>query len=138
MNKRYSFIVKTFKKSFSALIYFVFGLMGLAIVFGFMKMPQSPMPPAAMEFMKAIMGSGYFLALLKITETSCGFFLLIGFRAPLALIILAPITLNIFMFHLNLTPGLQNLILPSVMVVAHILAMSAYWNAYKPLFSNKK
>ena len=120
------------------LIYFIFGLMGLAMVFGFMKMPESPMPPAAMEFMKGIMGSGYFLPLLKITETSCGFFLLIGFWAPLALVILAPITLNIFMFHLNLTPGIENLILPLVMIATHILAMSAYWNAYKPLFLNKK
>jgi uncharacterized membrane protein YphA (DoxX/SURF4 family) len=120
------------------LIYFVFGLMGLAIAFGFMKMPDSAMPPAAMAFMKGIMGSGYFLPFLKITETSCGFLLLIGFWAPLALVILAPITLNIMMFHFNLTPGAHNLILPSVMVLAHILAMSAYWNAYKPLFSNKK
>ena len=120
------------------LIYFVFGLMGLAIAFGLMKMPDSAMPPAAMDFMKGIMGSGYFLPFLKITETSCGFLLLIGFWAPLALVILAPITLNIILFHLNLTPGVQNLILPSIMVAAHVLAMSAYWNAYKPLFSNKK
>jgi putative oxidoreductase len=120
------------------LIYFVFGLMGLAIVFGFMKMPNSPMPPAAMDFMKGIMGSGYFLPLLKVTETSCGLLLLIGLWAPLALVILAPITLNIFMFHFNLTPGLSELILPGLMVEAHILAMSGYWNSYKPLFSNKK
>jgi putative oxidoreductase len=120
------------------LIYFIFGLMGLAIACGLMKMPESSMPPAAMEFMKGIMGSGYFLPFLKITETSCGFLLLIGFWAPLALLILAPITLNIIMFHLNLTPGIQNLILPLIMVIAHILAMSAYWNSYKPLFSNRK
>jgi putative oxidoreductase len=79
------------------LIYFVFGLMGLAIAFGLMKMPESSMSPAAMEFMKGIMGSGYFLPFLKITETSCGFLLLIGLWAPLALVILAPITLNIIM-----------------------------------------
>jgi putative oxidoreductase len=120
------------------LIYFVFGLMGLAIAFGLMKMPESSMPPAAMDFMKGIMGSGYFLAFLKITETSCGFLLLIGFWAPLALVVLAPITLNIIMFHLNLTPGVQNLILPSVMVTAHVLSMSAYWSLYKPLFLNRK
>src|SRR4051812_32488778 len=109
------------------LIYFVFGLMGLAMVFGLMKMPQSPMPPAAMEFTKGIMGSGYFLPFLKTIETSCGLLLLIGFWVPLALVILAPITLNIFMFHLNLTPGIENLILPLVMVIVHVLAMSTCW-----------
>ena len=34
--------------------------------------------------------------------------------------------------------SLLNLILPSLMVIAHILAMSAYWSSYRPLFSNKK
>jgi uncharacterized membrane protein YphA (DoxX/SURF4 family) len=130
--------IQTGSRVILGLIYFVFGLMGLAIAFGFMKMPSSAMPPAAMEFMKGLMGSGYFLAFLKITETTCGFLLLIGFWAPLALVVLAPITLNILMFHLNLTPGLNNLILPAVMVFLHVLAMSTYWNAYKPLFSNKK
>jgi putative oxidoreductase len=120
------------------LIYFVFGGMGLAIAFGFMPMPEHSMPPAATEFMKGIMGSGYFLPFLKITETTCGFLLLIGFMAPLALVILAPITLNITLFHANLTPGMQNLVLPSIMVLAHIVAMSAYWSVYKPLFSNRK
>jgi putative oxidoreductase len=120
------------------LIYFIFGLMGLAIAFGFMPMPSQSMPPAATEFMKGIIGSGYFLLFLKITETGCGFLLLTGFLAPLALVILAPITLNIIMFHANLTPGVQNLILPSVMIFAHVVAMSAYWSLYKPLFSNRK
>jgi putative oxidoreductase len=120
------------------LIYFVFGGMGLAIAFGFMPMPAQSMPAAAEEFMKGILGSGYFLPFLKVTETSCGFLLLTGFLTPLALLVLAPITLNIFMFHLNLTPGTQNLILPSIMVIAHVAAMSAYWSLYKPLFSNRK
>ena len=119
------------------LIYFVFGLMGLAIAFGLMRMPNSPMPEAATEFMKGIMATGYFFPVLKITETTCGFLLLIGLARPLALVILAPITLQIILFHANLTPGINNLILPSVMLTAHCVAMSAYWNLYKPLFSKK-
>ncbi len=51
------------------LIYFVFGSMGLGIVFGLMQMPEQPMPEAATAFMKGIMASGYFFPLLKITET---------------------------------------------------------------------
>ena len=120
------------------LIYFVFGGMGLAIAFGLMPMPAQPMPAAAEGFMKGIMGSGYFFTLLKITETSCGFLLLSGIAAPLALAILAPITLNIILFHAWLTPAAQNLMLPSAMLLAHIVAMSAYWSLYKPLLLRKK
>src|SRR5580693_1407580 len=123
----------TTKIQFSAriilgLIYFVFGGMGLGMALGLWHMPFPPLPPAATAFMNGIMGSGYFLFLLKITETSCGFLLLTGIAAPLALVIIAPVTLNILCFHTFLTPGLHNLVLPGVMVVSQILAMSGYWS----------
>ncbi len=119
------------------LIYFVFGSMGLAIAFGLMAMPESPMPEAAMGFMKGIMGAGYFFPLLKITEVVCGLLLLTGIAAPLALVVIAPVTLHIFLFHAFLTHGISNLILPLVMLLAQALAMGMYWNLYKPLFSKK-
>ena len=119
------------------LIYFVFGGMGLGMAFGLWHMPFPPMPEAAEAFMKGLFGTGYFLFLLKITETTCGFLLLRGIAAPLALVIIAPVTLNIFCFHLFLTPGLNELVLPLVMVVAQILAMSGYWKLYQPLFGKK-
>lgn len=117
------------------LIYFVFGLMGLAMVFGFMKMPEPNLPEAAMKFNEGIFGSGYFLPLLKFTEVIGGACVLFGIAAPAALVILAPVTLNIFLFHAFLTPGVGNLVLPLVMVIAHIIAMSGYWKFYRPLFS---
>lgn len=119
------------------LIYFVFGGMGLGIALGLMPMPSSPMPEGATAFMKGIMGSGYFLPMLKITETSCGFLLLFNLAPAFALVVLAPITLNIILFHTYLTPGLGNLGLPAVMSLAQCIAMSGYWKMYKPLFSKK-
>ncbi len=117
------------------LIYFVFGGMGLAMVLGFMHPPQPAMPEAATAYMKGIMGSGYFLPLLKITETLFGFLLLTGLAAPLALVVLAPVTLHIFLFHAFLTPGLENLPLPVIMLILHIVAMITYGKAYKPMFA---
>ncbi len=120
------------------LIYFVFGGMGLAIAFGFMPMPSSqPMSEAATGFMKGIMGTGYFFPLLKSTETFGGFFLLFNLSPALALVILAPITLHIILFHAFLTPEPTNLLLPGFMGLAHILAMTAYGHLYKPLFVRK-
>jgi uncharacterized membrane protein YphA (DoxX/SURF4 family) len=119
------------------LIFFLFGGMGLGMALGLIHMPFPPMPEAAEAFMKGMMGTGYFLFLLKITETTCGFLLLTGIAAPLALVIIAPVTINILCFHAFLTPGLNNLILPLVMVLAQVLAMSGYWNLYQPLFGKK-
>ena len=119
------------------LIYFIFGGMGLAIALGLMPMPDAPMPEGAMAFMKGIIGSGYFFPLLKVTEVVCGFLILFGLAAPLALVIIAPVTLHIFLFHFFLTPGASNLPLPLVMVVAQIIAMSGYWKLYKPLLTKK-
>lgn len=119
------------------LIYFVFGGMGLAMALGLMKMPESPMPEAAMAFMKGIMASGYFFPLLKGTEVVGGLLLLIGRAAPLALVVLAPVTLHILLFHAVLTPGMGNLVLPLAMTVLHVAAMSAYGKAFKPLFARK-
>jgi putative oxidoreductase len=114
------------------LIYFVFGLNGFL---NFIHMTPPPMGNAAMDFMKGMMGTGYFFPVLKGTETFGGFLLLTGFAAPLALVVLAPITLHIILFHTYLTPGMGNLILPGTMVLLHLVAMSAYVKAYKPLFS---
>ncbi|MCA9402693.1 MAG: acyltransferase [Candidatus Omnitrophica bacterium] len=117
------------------LIYFVFGGMGLAMAAGLMTMPETPpMPEAATEFMSGMMATGYFFPLLKFTETAGGFFLLIGRGAPVALVILAPVTLHIFLFHACLTPGAGELVLPAAMVLLQVLAMSAYWPLYRPLF----
>ena len=112
------------------LIYFVFGLNGFL---NFIPAPPD-MPAAAQAFMGGMTSASYFMPVLKGTEVIAGLLLLSGFAAPLALVILAPITLQILLFHGFLTPGIQNLIIPLVMTALHILAAQAYWNLYCPLF----
>lgn len=116
------------------LIYFVFGLNGFL---NFIPVPTS-IPEGAMAFSTAMMATGYFFPVLKATEVISGFLLLSGVAAPLALIILAPITFQIFLFHAFLTPGPENLLLPIVMIVMHILAAARYWSIYRPLFGKGK
>ncbi|MNJ91278.1 hypothetical protein D3C87_89280 [compost metagenome] len=112
------------------LMFFVFGLNGFL---DFIPKPPS-IPEGAMNFMTAMAGTGYFFPVLKATETICGILLLTGFAAPLALIILAPIMIQIVLFHSFLTPGLENLVMPVIMVALHITAATAYWHLYRPLF----
>lgn len=92
------------------LIFVVFGLNGF---FHFIPMP--PMPEAAGKFMGALGATGYFFPFLKVCEIVAGLFLVIGAFVPLALIILAPIIINIVLFHAFLAPG--GMLLPIVLVI---------------------
>ena len=112
------------------LIFFVFGGAGLLNLFP----PPPNMPEKLQAFMNGIMATGYFFPVLKGTETICGLLLLIGIAPAVMLIILAPITIQILLLHSMLTPGLQNLVMPVIILVAHITAASGYWTRYRPLF----
>ena len=111
------------------IIYFVFGLNGFL-----QFLPMPPLPESAGSFLGALVATGYFFPVLKGTEVIMGGLLLAGLAAPLALVVLAPITLQIFLFHSILTPGLQNVVLPVVMIALHVIAAMGYWNLYAPLF----
>lgn len=82
------------------LVFVVFGLNGFL---NFLPMP--PLPEKAGAMMQGLAVSGYFFPFLKLTEIVCGVLLLLGMYVPLALVVLAPIILNILLFHLVLAPG---------------------------------
>jgi putative oxidoreductase len=83
------------------LIFFVFGLNGFL---NFIPVPPN-MPERLTTFMGGLMASGYFFPFLKGTEVICGLLLLIGAFVPLALVVLAPIVLNIFLVHAFMAPS---------------------------------
>lgn len=108
------------------LVYLVFGL---NFFFQFF-----PLPPASVEggrLLKAFFESGYMFQLIKTTEIVCGALLLSGFFVPLALILVAPVTLNILCFHLILDNA--NLPFAIGMAVCHVLLLFFYRASYKPL-----
>jgi putative oxidoreductase len=83
------------------LIFFVFGLMGL-----FNLIPPPPnLPEKLQSFTNGLVATGYFMPFLKSTEVVCGLLLLVGAFVPLALIVLAPIIINILLVHLFLEPS---------------------------------
>lgn len=127
--------LKTFAPSMAKyLLGLIFFLSGLAGLLGYGKPPEGT-PETLLGFVNAMEATKFFLPLLKSTETVCGLLLLTGFAPALALVILAPITVQIFFTHAFLTPGLQNLILPVIMIGLHCYAASAYWRIYRPLFN---
>jgi putative oxidoreductase len=98
------------------LIFFVFGLNGF---FNFIPMPTD-IPENLMTFMGGLISSGYFFPLLKGTEVVCGALLLAGAFVPLALVVLAPIILNIFLTHAFLDPSAFAMTLSTVIGLLEI------------------
>lgn len=116
------------------LLGFIF--LGAGIAF-FLTTPQ-PMPGPIGEFFKGMMATGYFFYLLKGTEILCGLLLLSGFFVPLALVILAPIILNIFLVHAFMMPqGLPLAIAVGIFEIYLAFFSPQYSPAIKKLFHSK-
>ena len=116
-------------------------LMGLLFLFAsvtyfMMVMGMFPMPPvegAVKTFNEGLAASGYFFTLLKITEFVCAILLLTGRFVPLALVILSPIVINIFMVHFFLDRSMPGPVISIFLVAATIFLAYCYRDAFKPL-----
>ena len=114
------------------LIFFVFGLNGFI---GFLEMP--PMPEPAMAMMGGLGASGYFFPLLKGTEVICGALLLAGMFVPLVLVILAPIVINIVLFHGFLAAGGTGMVMPIFILILTIVVAKDNMSSYSALLKKK-
>ena len=109
------------------LVFFVFGLNGLHPF-----MPNPPAPPAAAAFFDALLATHYMFVLIFGTQVVGGALLLLGVAVPFALVILAPVIVNILCFHIFLSPDL----LPVAITVAVFEVFLAWYYraAFAPLF----
>ncbi len=112
------------------LLFVVFGLNGFL-----QFIPVPPMPEKAAAFMGGLMQSGYFFPLLKATEIICGALVLAGFFAPLALVIMAPIVLNILCFHIFVTG--DGVGVAAAIVIFQIVLMYSHRSKYTHILQAK-
>lgn len=97
----------------------------------FFPMPFLPEPDwsgDAAVLMNAFSESGYMMPLIKGTELTAGVFLVLGQYVPFALVILAPVTINIVAFHAYLDP--TGLPVAIVVTVLHLFLAAAYGQAF--------
>lgn len=98
---------------------------------GFLQfLPQPPMPAEAGAFLGALLATGYMLPLLKAIELGAGLMLLSNRHVPLALMLLAPIIVNIAAFHVFLAPG--GLLLPALVVAMEVYLAWTYRSSFAP------
>jgi uncharacterized membrane protein YphA (DoxX/SURF4 family) len=112
------------------LIFFVFGLNGFL-----QFLPQPPMPEAAGAFAGALAATGYMFPMIKGIEVICGALLLAGQFIPLALVLLAPIIVNIVLFHAVLAP--EGVIMAIVILALEVVLARAHWSAYASMLKRK-
>lgn len=109
-------------------------LLGALFLFGGIAFFFTTPPPLQQgnlaTFMAGLAASQYFFYLLKATEIVCGLFLISGFFVPLALVVLAPIVLNIFFVHLILM-GRETLVTP-LLIGAAMIYLSFFSPSYSP------
>src|SRR5271155_3249390 len=101
------------------LVFFVFGLNGFLHF-----MPNPPPTPAAGAFFGALFATHYMFFLIFGAQVLGGALLLIGAAVPFALVLLAPVVVNILFFHIYLSPDL----LPMAIVVAALEAFLAWYH----------
>lgn len=113
------------------LIFFVFGLNGFL---NFIPMPTE-IPENMKTFMAGMQATGYFFPFLKGTEVICGALLLSGAFVPLALVVLAPIIINIFLVHVFMdTSGLPMAIFIGALEIYLAFCSQPYSPIVKQIF----
>lgn len=112
--------------------------LGASVTF-LLKMAPVPtdLPENLKAFNAGMEASGYMMNLVKVTELVCGLLLISGFFVPLALVVTAPIVLNIFFVHAFLAPeGLPLAIIMGVITI-YLSFFSPYSPKIRALFSPK-
>ncbi|MGK0385462.1 MAG: putative oxidoreductase [Patiriisocius sp.] len=112
-------------------------LLGLALlVFGMNKftpfIPIFDMAPAAANFMESLNSTGYVLYVIAALEIIIGLLLLLKKWVPFALILLAPIAINILLFHVFL--DVSGVLVAILIVAITVMLIYKYWKSYRPLF----
>lgn len=113
-------------------------LMGLLFIYAavsfFLKLAPEPETTGAFKaFQSGIVASTYIMPLAKALELLCGLSFLTGKFVTLANIVILPVTINIFMIHLFMTP--ENLPIAIALVLGNLFLIYRYWNNYKSIFT---
>jgi putative oxidoreductase len=111
-------------------------LMGLLFIFGsivyfFNLISVPPMEGTVKTFNEGLASVGFFFPMLKIAELLCGIAFVTGYFVPLATVVIAPIIVNIFMFHAFIDR--TGLPIAIFLVIAYIFVAYYYRDRYAGL-----
>ena len=111
----------------------IFLVMGLNGFLNFIPQPSTPMPPAAVAFMGAFMATHYMIQLISATQVIVAILLLSNRFVPLALVVIAPVIVNIVAFHAFLAP--EGLSIAIVVAAMEVYLAWVYRDAFRPMLA---
>lgn len=107
-------------------------LFGLNILLPHPFIPLPELPEKAAAFMASLAATGYILKTVASLEILIGILLLVKKWVAFALLLLAPISINIVLFHLFLdASGIAGAL---VVVILNAVLIYKNWQQYKSLF----
>jgi uncharacterized membrane protein YphA (DoxX/SURF4 family) len=119
---------------FFGLAFTVFGLNGVLMVYGqaFMPPPKE-MPEAAASFFHALTNTRYMMPLISGTQLVSGLMILTGILTPLGLTLLAPVVVNIVLYHHYVDPS--GLGIAYVVLALELFLAYAYGPAFRGILT---
>ena len=112
-------------------------LIGLLLLFAsvsfFLKLvPETVSTGDFKAFQVGLVASTYLMPLAKAVELICGLAYVIGRYVALANIVILPVTLNILLINIFLSP--ENLPIGLFVFLGNLFLIYRYWDNYKSLF----
>ncbi len=108
-------------------MFFFFGLNGILHF-----LPAPPMPDNDAARLSAILMHSHWMTFVALLQVIGGLLLLVGRYVPLGLVILAPIIVNILLFHLLLAP--KGVVPGLLTALLEVFLLWAYRRSFRSLF----
>ena len=107
------------------LVFVVFGLNGLLHFF------NPPLPTGDALTWYGIMAAHHWINFVAVEQLVGGLLLLVGRFVPLGLVLLAPVIVNILLYHALLWP--HGYALAMLVLVLEVFLLGVYWRSFAPL-----
>ena len=114
----------------------LFGVMLIAFgSFSFMNLPIPDYPGKAKAFLVALADTGYMNYFMVVVFIIVGLMFISGRYVALGALLLAPISVNIVLFHVFL--DMKTILFALVLALLNIFIIYAEWDKYRPLFVSR-
>lgn len=107
------------------LIFLIFGLNAI------LHLIRMPTPTGDAVAWYSIMAMHHWMNFVGVVELICGVLLLVNRFVPLALVLLAPVVVNILLYHALLWPHGAGFAI--VAVILEVFLIAVYWRSFLPL-----
>jgi uncharacterized membrane protein YphA (DoxX/SURF4 family) len=124
-------------KKLELVVRILFGLLFLwaSIAYFFNLMPQPELTGDMATLMAGFAASHYIFPVIKTIELLCGIAFVSGFFVPLATVIIFPISVNILLIHVFLSP--KDLPIALFIMIVNLFLAYRHSSSYKGLFVTK-